>query len=140
MHDAVPETQAVAVRLHQLELIPPVNCQPDIKVARGKSGVGKQPDLRVDSAVFRRLAYFLLIGLLALIIIAELDLDGVRFQSDAGQRRKPLDGGLALLAVQRHGRHQVPLEKRLQPQVEQVKPQLRAIHIAQVHRFCGPVG
>jgi hypothetical protein len=107
------ETQALAVRLHQVEPVSPGDGQPDIRTT-GKLLLQKPLDLAVDFRVFRRrLAQFQLMGWLTfvvLVVIVVLDVDGISEQPDAGQRGKPLDRGFTFAAVQRHGAHQVAVE------------------------------
>ena len=91
--DAMRETQALVVRLHQVEPGSPRNGQPDIKVTTRKFFLQEAMDLVVDALVFRQQARFRLIGWLTLVVILVLDVDGISKQSDAGQRGKPLDSG-----------------------------------------------
>ena len=82
----MPETQAIAVRLHQVEPVSPRDGQPDIKVTTRKLVLQKALDLVVDLPVFRLLGHFRLIGWLILIVMFVLDVDSISQQSDAGQR------------------------------------------------------
>ena len=62
LHDAMRETQSLAVRLHQVEPVSPGDGQPDIGTA-GKLLLREILDLAVDFRVSRRrLAQFQLVG------------------------------------------------------------------------------
>ncbi len=133
LHDAVRESQAVAVHLRQPELVSPAGRQPDVKAAPGELRLNKALYLLVDCPVLRRLIrgrrdVLPFLWLAEVVVI--LDVDGVGFQPDARKRGKPRHGSLAFVAVQRHGRHEVALEERFHPRVEQAEPQLRAVQAA----------
>jgi hypothetical protein len=110
LHDAVRKTQAIAVRLHQVEPVSPGDGQPDIKMTMRKLLIQKALNLAVDFRIFRPLALFPPIGWLTFVVILVLDVDSISQQPDAGQRGKPLDGGFTFVAVQRHGAHQMTVE------------------------------